>query len=286
MRIERIGKNTVNVYITQNDLAIRHLSFSTLKEDSADYTKLVWDAIDHANIEFGREFDDRQLKIVDKFDADGCLILTISHDPDDKGDVNEVEHYSINHYDDDNPILEHFDKILNAAADSMRKELGIKPNSKDVSRDPDIAPGSLSNLFNRMRSQGTQKKPAPEENTPTEDESQPINETRELPDERKNPLLPDWDIIVFPVFTDMVEFLRRNQSFKRIASSLYGYRGAYYLLLKPNSKNANAVARLEALAVDYNATYLPSESFLPLLLERGTIIIEKGAISRLIKEFE
>ena len=95
MRIERIGKNTVNVYITQNDLAIRHLSFSTLKEDSADYTKLVWDAIDHANIEFGREFDDRQLKIVDKFDADGCLILTISHDPDDKGDVNEVEHYSI-----------------------------------------------------------------------------------------------------------------------------------------------------------------------------------------------
>ena len=127
MRIERIGKNTVNVYITQNDLAIRHLSFSTLKEDSADYTKLVWDAIDHANIEFGREFDDRQLKIVDKFDADGCLILTISHDPDDKGDVNEVEHYSIMY----SPTLEEvaFPPVINKEEGKISLEYPSKPEN-------------------------------------------------------------------------------------------------------------------------------------------------------------
>ena len=83
----------------------------------------------------------------------------------------------------------------------------------------------------------------------------------------------------------MVEFFSKNQSFKRIASSLYGYRGAYYLLIKPNSKNFRSVEKLEAMVVDYNATYLPADSFLPLLIERGTVIIEKGAISKIINKF-
>lgn len=284
MRIERIAKNTINVYISQKDLATRNLSFSTLKEDSADYTKLVWDAIDHANIEFGREFDDRQLKIVNKFDADGYLVLTISHNIDD---LSENDNYNEAAFEEENPLLKHFDNILNAAADSMRKELGIeqRDNKKDpsCSKDNNNPNSNFRTIFNRMHSNPEQKSNTQPIANEVPDNNEQIQQ--EIPEESKNPLLPDWDIIVFPVFTDMVEFFSKNQNFKKIASSLYGYRGAYYLLLKPNSKNTGTVSKLESMVVDYNATYLPADSFLPLLIERGNVIIEKGAISKIIKHF-
>ena len=301
MRIEKISKNTVNVYISHNDLAARHLSFASLKEDSADYTKLVWDAIDHANIEFGREIDDRQLRVVNRFDNDGCLVLTISHSIDEDSREGAL-------YDEENPLLEHFDKILNAAADSMRKELGLNSNNKtrktsqDTNAEQNPNGTAFRNIFQKINAEtdarknfryntGKKSEPAQEENYDDIAENKAAegipesNDNREHAEERKNHLLPDWDIIVFPVFTDMVEFFSKNQNFKRIASSLYGYRGAYYLLLKPNSKNQHTVERLEALVVDYNATYLPAESFLPLLLERGKVIMESGAISKIIKHF-
>lgn len=296
MRIERVSQNTVNVYISHNDLAARNLSFSTLNEDSADYTKLVWDAIDHANIEFGREFDDRQLKVINKYDSDGCLILTISHNAED----NDAEPL---YYEEENPVLEHFDKILNAAADSMRKELGMKPNKKTHSEETtniqntnETDARAFRNFFQKInRETEAHKKPQinPDSKNEIPEEKLAENvvpdikaqEAKDPIEERKNPLLPDWDIIVFPVFTDMVEFFSKNQNFKKIASSLYGYRGAYYLLIKPNSKNVRSVEKLEALVVDYNATYLPAESFLPLLIERGQVLMETGAISKIIKYF-
>lgn len=288
MRIERISSNTVNVYISQNDLAARQLSFNTLNEDSAEYTKLVWDAIDHANIEFGHEFDDRQLKVVNRFDSEGYLILTISHN-NGENDENEPPRY-----EEENPILQHFDKILNAAADSMRKELGIKPN-KRKNQPGEISPNQEENqsdkrsfraMFPKINFDAELRKKV-QQNTEQKNEVPEENAAEaEVPvEERKNHLLPDWDIIVFPIFSDMVEFFSKNQSFKRIASSLYGYRGAYYLLIKPNSKNFRSVEKLEAMVVDYNATYLPADSFLPLLIERGTVIIEKGAISKIINKF-
>lgn len=297
MRIERVSQNTVNVYISHNDLAAKNLPFSAFNEDSADYTKLVWDAIDHANIEFGREFDDRQLKIVNKYDNDGCLILTISHNADENDDGHL-------YYEEENPVLEHFDKILNAAADSMRKELGMKPNNKKVQPEDstnfqntsEADTKAFRSFFQKINRETenhkkTQINPESKNEIPEEKLADNINpdikptEAQEPVEERKNPLLPDWDIIVFPVFTDMVEFFSKNQNFKRIASSLYGYRGAYYLLIKPNSKNIRSVEKLEALVVDYNATYLPAESFLPLLIERGQVLMETGAISKIIKYF-
>ena len=75
MKIERIADNAINIYISSKDLASRNLDVSTLKEGTHDFDKLIWDAIDHANIEFGHEFEDRQLNVVNKPDGDGGLIL-------------------------------------------------------------------------------------------------------------------------------------------------------------------------------------------------------------------
>lgn len=291
MRIERISKNTVNVYISHSDLAVRHLSFASLQEDSPDYTRLVWDAIDHANIELGHVTDDRQLRVVNKFDSDGCLVLTISQTAEDEPCGNPFS-------DDECSAFEYYDSILKTAAEAVRKDLGM-PSKKATKQgiqpsydEQNNKDASFHALFNKFKSEtglrrasrlNQEKVGEPEQNRKEDDSVAP--ESKELPPERINPLLPNWDIIVFPVFADMVRFFLANQNFKRIASSLYGYRGAYYLLLKPNSKNVRAVEKLEALVVDYNATYLPAEAFLPLLLERGTLISESGAISKLIKHF-
>ena len=83
MKIERIADNAINIYISSKDLASRNLEVSALKEGTHDLDKLIWDAIDHANIEFGHEFEDRQLNVVNKPDGKGGLILMISHDIDE-----------------------------------------------------------------------------------------------------------------------------------------------------------------------------------------------------------
>ena len=116
MKIERIADNAINIYISSKDLASRNLEVSALKEGTHDLDKLIWDAIDHANIEFGHEFEDRQLNVVNKPDGKGGLILMISHDID--------EDYEDNfYYDDENEeLLNRFNKILRNAAKSVRSE--------------------------------------------------------------------------------------------------------------------------------------------------------------------
>ena len=154
-----------------------------------------------------------------------------------------------------------------------------------------IPPEAFRSLFHKIRIQNRNQKVAQQhasgkkqgkQNQASGSGASPI---KFIQPARKHSILSDWDVLIFPEFNDMLEFFSRNKAFKTIASSLYTYRGAYYLVLKPNSKNLNMLNRLEALVIDYNATYLPAESFLPLLKERGTVLMEHGAISKLINHF-
>ncbi|HBV52837.1 MAG: hypothetical protein DBX53_03740 [Clostridiales bacterium] len=340
MKIERIADNAINIYISSKDLASRNLEVSALKEGTHDLDKLIWDAIDHANIEFGHEFEDRQLNVVNKPDGKGGLILMISHDID--------EDYEDNfYYDDENEeLLNRFNKILRNAAKSVRSENISSQESvsagqeqeddseeeeEEDSADADeydeeeydeededeeeedeedhadsaspeqqesttfdmanIPPEAFRSLFHKIRVQNRNQKVAQQhtsgkkqgkQNQASGSNASPI---KFIQPARKHSILSDWDVLIFPEFNDMLEFFSRNKAFKTIASSLYTYRGAYYLVLKPNSKNLNMLNRLEALVIDYNATYLPAESFLPLLKERGTVLMEHGAISKLINHF-
>ena len=330
MKIERIADNAINIYISSKDLASRNLDVSTLKEGTHDFDKLIWDAIDHANIEFGHEFEDRQLNVVNKPDGDGGLILMISHDID--------EDYEDNfYYDEGNEeILNRFDRILKNAAKNVRnenkniqepvsaaeeEETDSEEATEDAEYESDdededeeeeeeeeaentsagqqtapvfdmsnIPPEAIRNLFHKIRVQNRNQKVAQQQHASgkkQEKQDQTGNSPiKFIQPARKQSMLSDWDVLIFPEFNDMLEFLSRNKSFKTIASSLYTYRRAYYLVLKPNSKNLNMLNRLESLVIDYNATYLPAESFLPLLKERGTILMEHGAISKLISHFE
>lgn len=136
MKIERIADNAINIYISGKDLASRNLDVSTLKEGTHDFDKLIWDAIDHANIEFGHEFEDRQLNVVNKPDGTGGLILMISHDVD--------EDYEDNfYYDEENEkILSKFDKILKNAAKNVRNEnKNVEPAADTEEQEEDSGEG-------------------------------------------------------------------------------------------------------------------------------------------------
>lgn len=327
MKIVRIADNAINIYITDKDLASRNLDVSKLKEGTHDFDRLIWDAIDHANIEFGHEFEDRQLNVVNKPDGNGGLILMISHDVDE-------DYQDRFYYDEENEdIMTRFNRIMKTAAknpggvgnaflpghdaeapaaEKNEQEEETAENEEITENNTEenpgenqetfpldltaIAPEAFRNLFQRIRIQNRDQIPANQRTAAKNDEKPPEqpNNTAAAAKQpapaqqvrKKNSMLSDWDVLIFPELNDMLEFLSRNKSFKTIASSLYTYRGAYYLVLKPNSRNLNALNRLEALVIDYNATYLPAESFLPLLKERGAMLMEHGAISKLINHFE
>ena len=142
MKIERIADNAINIYISGKDLASRNLDVSTLKEGTHDFDKLIWDAIDHANIEFGHEFEDRQLNVVNKPDGTGGLILMISHDVD--------EDYEDNfYYDEENEkILSKFDKILKNAAKNVRNEnKNVEPAADTEEQEEDSGEGEDCLLY-------------------------------------------------------------------------------------------------------------------------------------------
>lgn len=319
MKIVRIAENAINVYVSKKDLASRNLAADTLHEGSHDFDKLVWDAIDHANIEFDHEFEDRQLNIVNKHDGNGGLVFTISHDKEsDYGDEEYIE-------DPNSDINKKIDKIfitslnnknkIDASSgpdadddfseydeydddefedDTVTSRSDIKDkNMRRMSAVLDMSPEEFSELFRRIHVQSQDAQP-PKQQAPAakkadntqQQQQRTLSPIKFSQPPRKNSAVSDWDVLIFPEMNDMLEFFARNKSFKSIASSLYTYRGAYYLVLKPNARNLNALNRLESLVIDYNATYLPAESFLPLLKERGTVIMETGAISKLINNFE
>lgn len=331
MQIERIADNAINIYISNDDLSSRSLEASSLKQGTHAFNKLIWDAIDHANIEFGHEFEDRQLSIVNKSDGDGGIVLTISHDVDE--DYQDELYYN----DEDEELIRRFDRILREASknrskpesfnsddeeqyeeeedDAESEDDGDEDGDEDGEEDEEssddenenvsaerqsdssldmtnVPPEAYHDLFhkinipNRNRKFTDQHTSGKKHDKPNQPSGKPVSPIQFVQENRKSTLLSDWDVLIFPELNDMLEFLSRNKSFKTISSSLYTYRGAYYLVLKPNARNLNMLNRLETLVIDYNATYLPAESFLPLLKERGILLMERGAISKLISNFE
>ncbi len=296
MRIERISNNSIKVYISKRYLQSHGLSVQLLLESSEAFDHLIWDIVDHANIEFGHDFNENQLDISHVFDSTGGIVVTISNSLE----ANQTN--IIPNEDSDNFMMDHFKKLLYSAAESMKKNPHLEKKSSDLPSEENIDTDALVNKIISINSSSNNQTPdieafksmlnneaisngnviptEPQKNTT----SQAVAPSSNIPPQKRVIVL-DWDILVFPEFGDMVEFLSRNKNFKTIASSLYSYRGAYYLLLKPNKNNVNLLTKLQSMALDYNATNLPAITFLPLLRERGTVLMENGAISKIIKYF-
>lgn len=293
MKIERISDNSIKVYVSRQYLQSRGLSTKIILENPEAFDHLIWDVVDHANIEFGQDFNENQLDIVHIFDDNGGIEITITHS------YTEAGNERISHEDSDNFMMEHFGKLLFSAANSIRNKNRRQSNEPDLSHEISKKADALANKIIGMGSpsdeehsdhNGLLKKGViANENAVSENIEKNANVQTVLPAPdiqiKKRAPASNWDILIFPDFNDMVEFFMRNKNFRIIASSLYTYRGAYYLVLKPNKRNVGLLNKLEDMALDYNATFLPTDTFLPLIREKGNLIMESGAISKIIKYF-
>ena len=96
----------------------------------------------------------------------------------------------------------------------------------------------------------------------------------------------DYDIVLFPRLDDLISFALCSQSFSQLNTALYTFDQAYFLVIRVTKKALPLVNRLETKIADYNATYVPSDVFYPLLQEKGKKLISKNALSVLLETFK
>lgn len=63
MKIERISPTSVRVILNNEDLAKRSIDVKTLLSDTDAYQKLIWDVVEHAEIELGADIYTGKVKI-------------------------------------------------------------------------------------------------------------------------------------------------------------------------------------------------------------------------------
>ena len=69
MRIEKVNENVVKVFLDSDDLAGRSIELSQIKNNPSDYEELIWDIVEHAEIELGTAITEGHL-IVECFTGD------------------------------------------------------------------------------------------------------------------------------------------------------------------------------------------------------------------------
>ena len=78
MKIERITDNTVRITLNKRDLETRNIDAEKLKINSPAYQQLLWDIIEHAEIEFGFDVSEGQIVIETTSGVTGEYIVTIT----------------------------------------------------------------------------------------------------------------------------------------------------------------------------------------------------------------
>ncbi|MBE7064675.1 MAG: hypothetical protein E7384_02530 [Ruminococcaceae bacterium] len=99
-------------------------------------------------------------------------------------------------------------------------------------------------------------------------------------------VLPTEIVICFNEFDKLISLLHTMPSAKAIASRLYVYNDAYYLALKVYERNMRLAIIFRNCASEFDGEQIDSETIIPILLEHGTLVIKKGAISTLLKNFD
>jgi len=113
----------------------------------------------------------------------------------------------------------------------------------------------------------------------------------ELPEELKSAnekseaTFPTDVVICFSDFDKLISLLHTMPSAKGIASSLYMYDEAYYLVLKVYERNADLAITFRNQASEFDGEQISSDLIIPALREHGTLVIKKGAIPLLLRKF-
>ena len=102
MRIEKITENTIKVTLAAQDFANRGIEISKLKFNSPACQELLWDIIDHAEIEMGLDGLGDRVIVETVADSQGNCVITVtrSESPAPAPAVPEKPHYEPNEADE------------------------------------------------------------------------------------------------------------------------------------------------------------------------------------------
>lgn len=245
MKIERISDTTVKLTLSHIDFEKRSINVSDLQVESPTYQQLLWDALEHAEIELGMQI------------SAGRIRVEAAADPD---------HYEITITN----IPGVYTKSETAEGEKPLEQRQIHP-----ARQATMIPASV--LAQLVRS-GVIPADALQQvqEVPGVQEVQSHADAVAFPDEY------GFGVVCFKNYNEMYDFFRANPSFGAIPSTLYTLEDCFYLLVRASKRVATLVSRMEVRLSDYDATLLPAEVFLPMLEEYGTVIFKKGAIKKIV----
>ncbi len=243
MKIERISDTTVKLTLSHIDFEKRSINVSDLQVDSPTYQQLLWDALEHAEIELGMQISAGRIRVEEAGDP-GNYEITITNIPgvSTKSEAEEkpTEHRQIQ------PLRQV--AAIPAPVLAQLVKSGVIPAE--------------------ALGQGIETAGMPEVHI----HGEPVP----FPDEQ------GLGVVCFNDYNEMYGFFKANPSFAGIPSTLYTLEDRFYLIVRASRRVASLVARLEVRLSDYDATVLPAEVFLPMLEEYGSVMFRKGAIKKVV----
>lgn len=249
MKIERISDTTVKLTLSHIDFEKRSIDVSDLQVESPTYQQLLWDALEHAEIELGMQISAGRIR-VEAAEDPGQYEITITNIPG-----------------------------VSTQSETPDGEKALEQRQIHPARQATMIPASV--LAQLVRA-GVLPADALQQiqEIPGVQEVQLHGDGVAFPDEQ------GLGVICFKNYNEMYDFFKANPSFSGIPSSLYTLEDGFYLIVRASKRVAALVDRLEVRLADYNANLLPAHVFLPMLEEYGTVMFKKGAIKKIVASLD
>lgn len=245
MKIEKITKNKIKVTLTFKDFERRNIDFTTLKFNSPAYQDLLWDIIDHAEIEMGMDGLGDRIFVETVSDQMGNCIITITRSDEEEfsgaGDDRE-----------ETPKLPSSQKALAAAFFTKLHKIYMENGAE--AKIPQLSPEDFAEL-------------------------------EAISDKLKNDEYDSYIVLRFDDFDKLVDAVLTYPRVKTMFSQLYLYQNFYYLILKTGPNSFRHASRFEDIAGEYDGVMQSGEIMIPILKEHGKILMKRGAVPSILRHF-
>ncbi len=265
MKIERISESTVKLTLSHTDFEKRSINVEKLRVDSPTYQKLLWDALEHAEIELGVHISAGRIR-VEEAGEPGNYEITITNIP---GTADAAE------------------EPTPATPEKKAEPRGIQPLRQAVAIPAHVLAqmvrsGMLPASILRGAVPAESGVPGIGEGEDASGELSDAPVIRLTPEQVSFPDEHGNGLVCFRDYNEMYRFFRTNPSFRVIPSALYMLEGAFYLWVHDSGRRGAMLSRLEVRLADYNTVLLPADVFMPMLQEYGTVVFKKAAIKKIM----
>lgn len=276
MKIERISESTVKLTLNDKDFEKRSINVQKLRVDSPTYQKLLWDALEHAEIELGVHISTGKIR-VEAAGEQGSYEITVTNIPGAQ----------------DLPAAASSEQLPTPSEHKPAEIRGIQPLRQAVAIPAHVLAqmvrqGMLPSSLLRGGVSPAEPGNSGLGELTGEDIQESTGESSAISVLRLTPervMFPDQEgngVVCFRDYNEMYGFFKANPSFAVLSAALYMLEGAFYLVVHDSGRRGALLSRLEVRLADYNTILLPADVFMPMLEEYGTVVFKKGAIKKII----